>query len=118
MEREKELRKLSQRRPCRFERVEWQNLGDKVVLKVRRSDWLASLMAWLLSRPIYRQIELDEIGSFVWQLCDGSHTIADIAERLQKRYQLSRREAFASLIEFLSQLKRKGLISFEEADEK
>ncbi|MCS7265828.1 MAG: PqqD family protein [Armatimonadetes bacterium] len=118
MEREKEFRKFSQKRPRWLENARWQNSGDKVIVKVSRSDWIASLLRRITSRTVYRQIELDEIGSFVWNLCDGSHTVADIAEALQKRYQLSRREAFASLAEFLSQLQRKGLINFEEAKEK
>lgn len=118
MEREKIFHQFSQRKPRWFDQVEWQNWGEKVILKVRRSDWIASFLQWLVSRPIYRQIELDEIGSFVWQLCDGSHTIAEIAEALQKRYQLSRREAFASLAEFLNQLQKRGLIQMEEANEK
>lgn len=118
MEQEKQFQKFSQRRPLWFEQVEWQNLGEKVVLKIRRSDWIALLLRWLTSRPIYRQIELDEIGSFVWRLCDGSHTIADIAKALQQCYQLSRREAFASLSEFLNQLQKRGLIKFQEGNDK
>ncbi len=118
MEGERGFRQFSQKRPKWLEQVEWQNLGEKVVVKVRRSDFMATLLQWLVSRPIYRQVELDEIGSFVWQLCDGSRTVNEIAESLQQRYQLERREAFASLAEFLNQLQRRGLIKFEEASEK
>jgi len=114
MEREKSFRQFVQRRPCRSEQVEWQQKGEKVLIKVRRSDWLGVLLRWLTSRPVHRQIELDEIGGFVWNLCDGFHSVADIAEELEQRYQLSRREALASLAEFLSQLQKRGLIRWEE----
>jgi len=116
MEREKSFRQFIQRRPCRSEQVEWQQRGEKVLIKVRRSDWLGVLLRWLTSRPVHRQIELDEIGGFVWNLCDGSHSVADIVEELEHRYQLSRREALASLAEFLSQLQKRGLIRWEEAN--
>ena len=106
-----------QRRPQWGAQVEWQEREGTVLLRVRRSDWLARLVAWLTARPVYRQIELDEVGGFVWQLCDGTHSVADIAEALQQRYQLSRREALASLVEFLNQLHQRQLIAWEEAKE-
>ncbi|MFA0753630.1 MAG: hypothetical protein IMHGJWDQ_001409 [Candidatus Fervidibacter sp.] len=109
------FREWSQQRPRRSEEVEWQQQDELVVLCLCRSDWVARLLRWLTSRPLYRHIELDEIGGFVWQLCDGTNTVADIANALQQRYQLSRREAFASLAEFLDQLHRRGLIRWEEA---
>ncbi len=31
-------------------------------------------------------IRLDEFGSFVWELCDGNHTIRDIADRLVQKF--------------------------------
>lgn len=116
MEREKFLRQFIQRHPRRSEQVEWQQQGEKVIIKVRRSDWLGVLLRWLTSRPIQRKIELDEIGGLVWSLCDGFHSVAAIAEELELRYQLSRREALASLVEFLEQLQKRGLISWEEAN--
>jgi len=116
MEQGKEFQQFSQRKPRWSEQIEWQHRDDKVIVKVRRSDWLGVLMRWLTSRPVYRQIELDEIGGFVWSLCDGFHSVADIARELQQRYQLSRREAFSSLAEFLSQLQKRGLIRWEEAN--
>ncbi len=116
-QREDTLKQWQQRRPQRGTQVEWREREGTVLLKVRRSDWLARLLTWLTARPVYRQVELDEVGGFVWQLCDGRHSVADIANALQERYQLSRREALASLIEFLSQLHRRGLITWEEAME-
>jgi hypothetical protein len=50
-------------------------------------------------------------------LCDGQHTVGDIAEELIRRYRLMRREAITSLAEFLSQLRRRGLVGWQEAKE-
>lgn len=116
MEQGKAFQQFSQQKPRWSEQVEWQRQDEKVIVKVRRSDWLGILLRWLTSRPVYRQIELDEIGGFVWSLCDGSHSVSDIALELQQRYQLSRREAFSSLAEFLNQLQKRGLIRWEEAN--
>lgn len=115
MDQGKAFQQFSQKKPRWSEQVEWQQRGEKVIVKIRRSDWFGVLLRWLTSRPVYRQIELDEIGGFVWSLCDGFHSVSDIAQELQKRYQLSRREAFSSLAEFLSQLQKRGLLRWEEA---
>lgn len=112
---EQALQRWSRQRPCWADGVEWQNREGVVIIKVRRRDWLGRLMRWLTARDVRRQIELDEIASFVWSLCDGQHTVADIAEALMQRYQLLRREAMASLMEFLVQLHRRGLVRWEEA---
>ncbi len=114
-ERQGSWQEWQQRCPLRSDQVEWQEREGRVLLRVRRTDWVARLLSWLVSRPLYRQVELDEIGGLVWQLCDGTQTVSDIANALQQRYQLSRREAIASLIQFLEQLHQRELIVWEEA---
>lgn len=115
LSREGTFKEFSRQKPRWSEQVEWKLQGEKVVIKVKRSDFLGTVLRWFTSRPIYRQIELDEIGGLVWQLCDGSHSVADIAAELQQRYQLSQREALVSLSEFLNQLQKRGLIRWQEA---
>lgn len=34
----------------------------------------------------YFKIKLDEIGSFIWNLCDGKNTVKDIGNLLRKRF--------------------------------
>ncbi len=43
--------------------------------------WLTSKMA----KPNYR-LNLDEVGSFVWQHCDGMKSIEEIAQRMSKKF--------------------------------
>jgi hypothetical protein len=57
------------------------------------------------------EIELDEIGSFVWGLIDGRRSVAGIAQSLAKEYKLNKHEAEASLLEFLDRLRQRGCIS-------
>jgi hypothetical protein len=105
-------------RPERNDAILWQEERDgMVILTVSRTDWLARFLRWLTARPLKRRIELDEIGSLVWKLCDGRHTVGEIAEELVQRYRLMRREALASLAEFLTQLRRRGLVGWQEAKE-
>lgn len=61
----------------------WQADGDGRVVVERPKPATRGLRAvidnlrWLMSHP---KIRLDELGSFVWQGCDGVATLAEIAE--------------------------------------
>jgi hypothetical protein len=51
---------------------------------------------------------LDEVGSFVWNLCDGEHPVSALVEALVERYKLGKREAEVSLTTYLKQLGKRG----------
>ena len=58
-----------------------------------------------------KEVELEEIGSFVWNLCDGKHSCEGIASKLKDKYKLTKPEAEASLISFLETLARRGYVA-------
>jgi hypothetical protein len=64
--------------------------------------------------PREHKIELDEIGSAVWALCDGKHAVESIVQRLVQQYTLERREAELSLFAFLNTLARRGFIAYSK----
>lgn len=64
------------------------------------------------SGPSERIINLDKIGSIVWDLCDGERTIGDIAKYFVEKYKLLPEEAEISLTAYLNQLSRRGLIGY------
>jgi len=56
-----------------------------------------------------REITLDEIGSFVWEMCGPDATVAEMARRLVEKYQMNPREAEVALTAFIRTLARKNL---------
>lgn len=60
--------------------------------------------------PEYRKIELDEIGTFVWNHCDGRNNVRALIKKLCKRFKLSYREGEVSLTQYLRTLARRNLI--------
>ena len=58
-----------------------------------------------------RGVELDEVGSFVFGLCDGRHTVKTIVDIFAERYRLSRKEAALSIVSYLGQLARRGIVA-------
>ncbi len=75
--------------------------------KVLRPRW-----RWLLrflARPDFR-VRLDERGSFVWGLCDGTRTVAEIAAAVQARFQDPPEDSGQRTGLFLHQLLRGGFL--------
>lgn len=54
--------------------------------------------------------EIDETGLSIWELCDGSHTVEEIAQALTQEYDVAIDQARADCQEFLEDLTAKGLL--------
>lgn len=102
-------------RPVRNSLLKWEVGEDgKVVITIpRRNDWVARIANIFFVIPPTRQLVLDdEVGSAVWKICDGEHTISGIVDYLCRNYKLTRKEAEVSVTEFLRQLGRRRLVGF------
>jgi hypothetical protein len=57
-----------------------------------------------------KKIDLDKIGSTVWEECNGENTVEDIAQILYENYNMVMSEAERSLGVYLEQLVKKELV--------
>jgi len=53
---------------------------------------------------------LDRYGSAIWQLCDGQHTIEEIARALEARFHEQFEPALPRTLRFVDLLARRGLV--------
>ena len=85
--------------------------GGRLTVPLRQRRWAG----WLLRLPAgaTKTFELDPLGRFVWDRCDGSATVQQIARKLAKQYGVSDREAQVATEAFLATLARKGLVGAE-----
>ncbi len=98
--------------PLRNQLVTWEEepSGEiSLVIPQKQKVWIR-IVAKLFNIPDKRVIVLDEVGAFVWKLCDGKNTIDIVIRRLRNEYSLTRKEAETSLLTYLRQLAKKGLI--------
>lgn len=79
-------------------------------LEVAKSKWVAGL-ARLTKQPETKRFELEEVGSFVWNLIDGKRSFEGISEALRERYKMGRVEADAALGAFLQMLSQRRLVT-------
>lgn len=87
----------------------------ETILIVPQNDQVGRItrtMARWLRVPMERKVELDEVGGFVWELCDGNHTIESVVQKTSKHYKMNRREAEVSVTMFLQMLHERKFIGF------
>lgn len=103
-------------RPIRNCLVEWQisDQGEGVLQAPRRKDRVGRLVGAWFRLPDTRTVILDEVGAFVWQLCDGEHTVESIVQKLLAHYKLGRRETEVSVAAYLQSLTERRLIGLYE----
>lgn len=109
-------------RPLRHPRIEWareERKSDNVavaLLKIPRlrSRW-ADLVARWLQVPDFKKIELDEIGSDVWAMCDGKTSVEMIAKAIGASYRLNKRQSEVSVTAYLKMLAERRLIAVKSA---
>jgi hypothetical protein len=107
--------------PIRNPEVEEQKISGGILLRypVEVKPWFQSIFKRLSSRKsniIMRRLELDALGSSVWEMVDGRQTVAGIAEKFRKTHQLGTREAELSVTGFLRDLGKRSLIAMKEED--
>ena len=101
-------------KPLRNPSAEWEksDTGDILIrVPLDTPNPILRSIARRANWPTSRQFELEAIGAFVWEYCDGNHSNETITRKLRERYKMNRLEAEASLSAFLQMLSQKGLIT-------
>jgi hypothetical protein len=99
-------------RPLRLVDAEPRDAADgtcRLTLPLKPARWAS----WLLRVPqgATKTFELDALGLFVWQQCDGKTRVDQLIRRLSERFELNVREAQVATVAFLNMLVRKGLVA-------
>lgn len=100
--------------PVRNPHVEFerQENGETTLTIRRRQDWWVRLLTLVFFVPKHRKVILDQVGSEIWALCDGQHSVREMVEHVARRYKLNRKEAEISLTTYLRNLGKRNLIAF------
>ncbi|MBI4531286.1 MAG: PqqD family protein [Candidatus Latescibacteria bacterium] len=86
--------------------------GEVTITIPRRTGWKIALLTKLFYIPKQRVITLDEVGSRVWFMCDGKHTVAQMMDHMSQVYKLNQKEVEISLLNYLRTLGKKRIIGF------
>lgn len=111
---EKQFLNLWDLKPKRNAKWETTEEGKVVVLVPKfRHPFLVKWLMPYLSKPFFR-IKLDDVGSTIWNLCDGNTFISTIAEMLKEQFGESIEPVDARITAFLQRLERGDLITVEK----
>lgn len=101
-------------RPARNEALKWEKneAGEARISVVRQENWKTRLLSKVFYIPRERTITLDEVGTEVWQMCNGRTSVAQMIQSLRDKYQLDRKEAEVSLLSYLKTLGQKRFVGF------
>jgi len=64
-----------------------------------------------------KKLQLDQMGSFVWNLIDGKNTVKDIIRIFAHDYRVTSQEAETAVAAFLKTLGQRGFIALYDPRE-
>lgn len=102
-------------RPVRNPLLEWEKSEDGEIrlLIPRRKDLLGRALCRMFRAPEHKEIVLDEVGSEIWELCDGERSVDAIVAATGKRHKITRRECETSVSMYLKMLGDRKLLGFQ-----
>ena len=101
-------------KPIRNPNAKWKldEDGKTIIIIPQQPQQKKGFLSRLLKAPNEMKFRIDEIGSYIWGLCDGTHLMSDILEALRQTFKLNAEEAEAGLQKYFGQLSAKGLVGF------
>jgi hypothetical protein len=78
--------------------------------------WFAPLAGRLglwSDKPREKTVELDEMGTYAWDLLDGETTVRALARAFEEQYQLHPREAEHAVAAFVGMLGKRGILALK-----
>jgi hypothetical protein len=107
--------------PMRNQSIAWERRGENELVArvpIRRKWYMRPPLSWIMPFSTHRTVALDKTGSEVLQACDGIATIERIVDAFADAHHLRFHQARLSVMEFLRQLTRRGLVVIVGPEEK
>jgi pyrroloquinoline quinone biosynthesis protein D len=86
---------MDEQRPRQGEEIFFRQIEDEGILYQPQENRVHSL---------------NRTALLIWELCDGEHTVEDIAEKVRTVFRVSRKRALEDVEATLKQLKELGLL--------
>ena len=101
-------------KPSRNDSLSWEknDEGETAITLTRGDTKKVRILSKIFWIPEKRTLVLDEIGTQVWEMCDGRTTVSAMIRKLSEAHKLNTKEAEISLLAYLKQLGGKRLVGF------
>jgi hypothetical protein len=85
--------------PCKSKETAGRLMGDEAIIVNFTSSFF---------------FNLNPVGTFIWERCDGQHTLEQIAADLTDEFEVSSEEAARDCREFIDSLVEQGLLQWSD----
>lgn len=93
--------------------LKWRIDGEEAVVILKKNfTRFERFIQKFLKGPSYMRYRLDRLGTSIWQLCDGTHTVDEICTIMRERYQEEIEPVKKRVVLYLRMLLARGLIYF------
>ncbi|MFA6236650.1 MAG: PqqD family protein [Bacteriovorax sp.] len=85
------------KKPQKMERLAYRKIGDETII---------------LDTKINKEIhQLNEVASFVWELCDGKHDVQSIIQKVCEEFDVAESVAVEDINAIIAELDAKSLLT-------
>lgn len=89
-----------------------QDETGRVTIQVVNKGIFHTLAQKLLGKPAISYVHLDELGSFLWLLMDGTESLGKMAEQVEARFGEEAQPLYPRLVKYVQILESYGFIHF------
>jgi len=96
--------------------IKWEKKENSLIVLLKPKFTQAFLSKHVLPRlknPYYR-IKLDDMGSYIWESCDGQSTVKELAEGLKNKFGDRVEPLYDRLALFLQSLEKNHFILYKK----
>ncbi len=85
---------------------------DSLLISVRRKRprFLIPPISWFIRINRNHRFQLDKMGMWVWDLCDGDRNVEEIIDNFSVRFKLTFHEARVSVTSYVKDLTERGAL--------
>lgn len=93
--------------------IDWKaDEKGMVTLSIENKGAMNAIFQKLFKKPRISYIHLDETGSFIWQLIDGTRTIGEIAEEVHDHFGEKAEPLYERLLKFFEIVESYNFIQY------
>ncbi len=101
--------------PCRKDGVSWDSEDDGlVVIHMENTGLFNKIAQVVFKKPRISHIHMEENGSFIWNLMDGTRTVSDIGELVHEHFGEKAEPLYERMIRYFELLERYGFLSWKQ----
>ena len=98
--------------PKMSDKIELEKKGEFITISYERSTFIDKVFNFIFRKPAKIYIELDDIGTKVFELIDGNRNIGEICTLLEQDLGDKVHPVIQRTTQFMASLRRNGFIIF------